>query len=186
MSTEKKQGNEMLQLCGVLFAITFITALLLGVVNQVTAPKIAENEQAAINEAMALLIPNAEFTSVDVDADTAAETGETIATVYEASTGGYCVEVHPTGFGGELTVIVGVAGDGTIAGAQVTSHSETAGLGAKCTTDWINQYAGMEASGSLAVTKDGGSVEPITGATITSRAVTRAVNAAANYVATLS
>ncbi|MGN0993902.1 MAG: FMN-binding protein, partial [Butyricicoccus sp.] len=64
-------------------------------------------------------------------------------------------------------------------------HGETPGLGAKSQSDWIDQYAGMPADGSLKVTKDGGTVTPITGATITSRAVTLGVNTAANYVASL-
>ena len=51
---------------------------------------------------------------------------------------------------------------------------------------WIPQFAGKPADGSLAVTKDGGDIVPITGATITSRAVTKAVNTAASYVQSLA
>ena len=61
------------------------------------------------------------------------------------------------------------------------------GLGAKSQADpnWITQYAGQAADGQLQVTKDGGTINAITGATITSRAVTDGVNTAAAYVATL-
>ncbi|MGI6182267.1 MAG: FMN-binding protein, partial [Agathobaculum sp.] len=81
----------------------------------------------------------------------------------------------------------GVNTDGTIAGAKVTGHAETPGLGAKAQADpnWITQFAGQSADGSLAVTKDGGTINAITGATITSRAVTLGVNTAAKYVASL-
>ena len=95
--------------------------------------------------------------------------------------------VNPKAFGGALRLIVGTNADGTVAGAQVTAHGETPGLGAKAQSDanWIGQYAGQPADGSLAVTKDGGTINSITGATITSRAVTLGVNTAANCVASL-
>ena len=66
-------------------------------------------------------------------------------------------------------------------------RGETPGLGAKAQSDaaWVGQYAGQPADGSLAVTKDGGTINSITGATITSRAVTLGVNTAANCVASL-
>ena len=188
--SEKKNGGfgEIVNLIVVLGLITLICALLLGAVNQVTAPKIAENQKAIRDAAMAEIIPVAEFT--DLETTVAGDkTAPAITGVYEATVGGetvgYCVEVAPSGFGGTLTMIVGVNTDGTIAGAKVNSHGETPGLGAKSQSDWINQYAGMAADGSLAVTKDGGTVTPITGATITSRAVTLGVNTAANYVASL-
>ena len=101
--------------------------------------------------------------------------------------GGYVVEVLARSGVGALTLIVGINADGTVAGAQVTSHGETPGLGAKAQSDaaWVGQYAGQPADGSLAVTKDGGTINAITGATITSRAVTLGVNTAANCVASL-
>ena len=106
----------------------------------------------------------------------------------DGETVGYCMEVLPSGFGGTLTVVVGINTDGTVAGAKVTSHAETPGLGAKAQADptWIPQFAGKPADGSLAVTKDGSDIVPITGATITSRAVTKAVNTAASYVQSLA
>ena len=169
----------------VLGVITLVCALLLGVVNQITAPKIAENQKVTRDLAMAEIIPGAEFT----DLETVVEGEVTITGVYEAvangETVGYCVEVNPKGFGGALTMIVGINADGTVAGAKVNSHAETPGLGAKAQSDWIDQFAGVAADGSLAVTKDGGTITPITGATITSRAVAAGVNTAASYVASL-
>lgn len=187
-----KKGGEMLRLAVVLFAITFVTALLLGFVNQVTAPQIELNNEKTRAAAMAELIPDAEFTALEDPAPSEDKAVPSIKNVYKATKGGedvgYCMEVYPSGFGGTLTVVVGVGTDGTIAGAKVTKHAETPGLGAKSQADptWITQYTGMPADGSLAVTKDGGSVTPITGATITSRAVTLAVNTAATYAASLA
>ena len=107
--------------------------------------------------------------------------------LYNGEEIGYCVQVEPKGFGGNLTMIVGINADGTVAGAKVTSHAETPGLGAKSQADpnWITQFAGQTADGQLKVAKDGGTINAITGATITSRAVTDGVNTAAAYVATL-
>ena len=191
MNEAKKESMGMLVV--VLFLITFITALLLGFVNQVTAPQIEKNNEATRATAMAELIPDAEPVQAEPaevpspDKDTPA-----IQNIYErqkdGETVGYCMEVLPSGFGGTLTVVVGINTDGTVAGAKVTSHAETPGLGAKAQADptWIPQFAGKPADGSLAVTKDGGDIVPITGATITSRAVTKAVNTAASYVQSLA
>ena len=191
MNEAKKESMGMLIV--VLFLITFITALLLGYINQITAPKIAKNNEETRAAAMAELIPDAEFTPAEKTEDPAPDKDTpAIQNIYEAKkdgeTVGYCMEVLPSGFGGTLTIVVGINTDGTVAGAQVTSHSETPGLGAKAKADptWITQFAGKAADGSLAVTKDGGDINAITGATITSRAVTKAVNRAATYVQSLA
>lgn len=189
--SETKKSEGIGRLIVVLGLITFVCALLLGVVNQVTAPAIAQNEINTRNNAMAQLIAGAEFEDMNTTVPAPDKNTPEISGVYKATVdgqdAGYCVEVKPKGFGGTITMIVGINVDGTVAGVQVTGASETPGLGAKAQSDkeWIAQYQGQPADGSLAVTKDGGSVNAITGATITSRAVTLGVNTAANYVATL-
>ena len=190
-----KKGGGILMLVVVLGLITFVCALLLGVINGITKDKIEQNAIETRNAAMSVILPEADsFADVEVSADWTAPADKNqpvISGVYEAQAGGqtigYCVEVNPEGFGGALTLIVGINADGTVAGAQVTAHGETPGLGAKAQSDanWIGQYAGQPADGSLAVTKDGGTINSITGATITSRAVTLGVNTAANCVASL-
>ena len=189
-----KKGGGILMLVVVLGLITFVCALLLGVVNGVTKDKIEQNGIETRNAAMSEIIPNAEFTDVEVPADfaTPADKNQPVVSgVYQATLdgaeAGYCVEVNPKGFGGALKMIVGINADGTVAGIKVTEASETPGLGAKAQSDknWIAQFAGQPADGSLAVTKDGGTINAITGATITSRAVTLGVNTAANCVASL-
>lgn len=189
--SETKKSEGIGRLIVVLGLITFVCALLLGVVNQVTAPAIAQNEINTRNNAMAQLIAGAEFEDMNTTVPAPDKNTPEISGVYKATVdgqeAGYCVEVKPKGFGGTITMIVGINADGTVAGVQVTGASETPGLGAKAQSDkeWIAQYQGQPADGSLAVTKDGGSINAITGATITSRAVTLGVNTAANYVATL-
>lgn len=191
---DSKKGGGIVMLVVVLGLITLVCALLLGVVNQITAPKIAENQKATLDAAMAEIIPDATFEAIDVsdeyknptDKDAAAITQAFKATK-DGQDAGYCVEVLPKGFGGALMMIVGIHADGTVAGAKITAHAETPGLGAKAQQDpsWIAQFAGKQADGALAVTKDGGEISAITGATITSRAVTTGVNTAANFAAAI-
>lgn len=191
MAEEKKAGgsNELAKLAIILFIITAIVAALLGLVNMVTAPMIEANNEAALQEALQALIPDAEFEALSLDPalDTYAATPAIVKNIYAASDDkGYCVEVAPTGFGGPVNMIVGINMDGSLAGIQILSMSETPGLGAKASdADFAGQFTGADATGSLAVSKDGGTIQAITGATITSRAVTNGVNAAATYVANL-
>ena len=111
----EKKGNEMVRLCVVLFLITLVSALLLGFINSVTAPQITLNKEKTRGEAMALLIPDSEFELVEeeVISDSGAPT---LRNIYKAVQGGetvgYCMEAYPSGFGGELTVVVGVLKDG--------------------------------------------------------------------------
>ena len=106
-----------------------------------------------------------------------------------ASQAGYAVQVRADGFNGPVVMMVGVSPEGTVLAVSIVSHSETPNLGAVAGDDsaqgraFRDQYTGM--SGTLAVTKDGGQVDAITGATITSRAVTEGINAALACVAGL-
>ncbi len=87
---------------------------------------------------------------------------------------GVAVEGSGKGYGGDVNVMVGVAPDGTLRGIGITGHSETPGLGARCTEDGFrSQFAGMAYDGGV-----GGQVEAITGATITTNAVIAAVDSA--------
>ena len=98
---------------------------------------------------------------------------------------GYAVESSAIGFGGDLTLMVGVTADGVVYNTSVLSHSETPGLGAKCTSDqkFMDQWKGFDPSAKiLSVKKDGGDVDAITASTITSRAYTLAVSNAVEAV----
>ena len=170
----------MLQLVLVLLIISAVVALLLGVVNYVTAPAIAANEKAKNEAAMAAVLPADSYTPVDYSGgDT------TIEAVYQAGDAGYVFQVSPSGsFSGTLTIMVGVSGEGQVTGVEIVKTAETSGLGANATKEaWRAQFIGK--SGTLAVTKDGGEIEALTGATITSRAVTSGVNSAIAAVAEL-
>lgn len=112
-----------------------------------------------------------------------------IVTNVYGSDKGYAVEVQPAGFGGTLTMLVGVSKEGEVLGISIISHTETAGLGAVAAANtaagqlFRSGFLGL--TGNASVTKDGGTVDAITGATITSRAVCDGVNAALAYAAEL-
>lgn len=190
--TIKMPMNEMVHLGGVLFVITFVVALLLGWVNAITTDKIDAIKAQKIADAMSELIPDAQFEEQNGAND---PTG-VVTAVYKATKSGqeagYCVQVEPTGFGGKLTVIVGIDAGQKLTGIKITSQTETAGLGTKATEpDFYGQYAGKSSSSSqpLEVIKNGtpanNQIVAISGATITSKAVTSGVNAACEYVAAL-
>lgn len=162
-----------LKLALILLLITVVVAGLLGLVNYLTEDRIAENTAKKANVAMQTVLPSASYEKLDV-------TFDGITEVYKAE-GGYVVRLNAMGFGGAIDLMVGVSEQGSVTGVSVISHGETASLGAECTReDWRSQFVG--AVGGLQVKKDGGTVDALTGATVTSRAVTEAVNRAVECV----
>ena len=189
-----KQKNEFVQLGGILCAITLVVALALGAVNAVTAGPIAEQNAQKIKDSLENVMPGAESEQIDVPegttvtTETKNATSVTILSAYkmtkDGADAGYCVEVGPTGFGGAVDTLVGIDSDGKVTGISVISaSSETPGLGARSTEpEFQAQFAGQVGT-EVAVAKDGGSIDALTGATITSRAVSEGVVAAAQFAA---
>lgn len=175
----KKKEPGMGQLVLVLFAICAVTALLLGLVNMVTAPAIAANTLKKTNEAKAAVLAAESYTDVDYTGDDA-----TVKDIWKADDKGYVVQVTASGFGGGIDIMVGVDNDGVCTGVSIISHAETSGLGANATKDsFRDQFVGQ--TDTVAVTKDGGEINALTGATITSRAVANGVKAAIAAAGTL-
>ena len=172
---KKNTFTYVLRLALTLLAITAIVSAALAVVNQLTAPVIAGSNEAKIQEAVEKVLPG----GGDV-VDFTDHTG--LVDMVWASNLGYAVQVSPVGFDGPITLMVGVDTEGNVLGISVISHTETAGLGAVAAAEnakgqaFRDQFIG--ASGQMALTKDGGEVDAITGATITSRAVCKGVSAA--------
>ena len=173
-----------LRLAGTLLLITAVVAAALAGVNAVTAPIIDELNAAATQEAISAVLPGGFDTEISDFADA---TG-IVSKVYQGANG-YAVEVGPGGFDNTITMMVGVDNEGKVLGISVVSHTETAGLGAVADADTPKGIAFREqfvgASGAVSVTKDGGTMDAITGATITSRAICVGVNAALDCVAGL-
>ena len=175
--TAKKEPGPV-QLIVTLFLISAICAVLLGLVNNITAGPIAAANEAATNAAMQAVLPADSYEQVEYTGGNALVTA-----VYKAGDAGYVVQVAPSGFGGNLDVMVGVGADGTCTGVSIISHAETSGLGANATKeDFRAQFVGKA---NVAVTKDGGDIAALTGATITSRAVCDGVNAAIEAAASV-
>ena len=170
-----------LRLALTLLAITAVVAAALAGVNSITKPAIekltAEKTQAAIEAVLPGGGEAVEFPATDL-----------VSKVY-ASDAGYAVEVTPGGFDNTITMMVGVDTEGKVLGISIISHTETAGLGAVAAAGtpageaFRGQFVGT--SGSVSVTKDGGEIDAITGATITSRAICVGVNAALECVANM-
>ncbi len=177
-----KTVTYILRLALTLLIITAVMGGALAGVNAITAPMIAAQKAAKVQAAVEAVLPGGGEEIAFTDA-----TG-TVSHVY-ASDKGYAVEVTPAGFGGGISMMVGIGKDGKVLAIQVIDHSETAGLGSVAGDQnaageaFRGQFAGL--SGSVSVSKDGGTVDAITGATITSRAVCDGVNTALACVAGL-
>ncbi len=183
----------------VLFAVTFVAILALAVVNQITKEPIAQAEINARAQAYKIVYSGAEtFTEVEntekILEDSAALLSDEgyegcsiddvlAVAASDGSTDGYVISAtSPNGYGGDIKIALGIKTDGKITGFTVLSNSETAGLGSKCTEpEFTSQFAGKPAS-VLEYSKTGASadneIDAISGATITTKAVTEAANAA--------
>ncbi len=183
MTETAKKPESTARLVIVLFAVTAIVALLLGLVDFITRDKIAANIKAKTDAAMSAVLAADEYTALDSFTDNSG----LINTVYKATNSdgsfvGYVSEVSPSGFGGTINLVVGIDTAGTVTGISIVKMTETSGLGANASnTSFREQYVGK--SGTLAVDKDGGDIAVLTGATVTSRAVTDGVNAVLAAVA---
>lgn len=180
MTEKKKRPDSMARLVIVLFAISAVTSLLLGLVNYITVDSIAAINEEKTQAAMKAVMPgDYEFEIID------GKWHDLVTKVYAAKsggdTGGYIVQVAPSGFGGTIDMVVGLTSGGEVTGVSIISHAETSGLGANAAKEeFRNQFVG--AASGLSVTKDGGTIDALTGATVTSRAVTNGVNAAIEAV----
>ncbi len=163
--------KEILRVGFILFVITAVSALLLAYANDITAPIIEQNAKIKTENSMKLLIPEADEFEQKENIYIAKAGGETV---------GICVISEALGYGGTVQVMVGVDKEGKVAGIDILSHSETPGLGANADKpDFTNQFTGK--TGTITVSKTGGGeneIQAISGATVTSNAVTKAVNEA--------
>ena len=183
-----KQNESMvmyvLRLAGTLFLIAAVVAVALAAVNGITAPAIAELNAQKTQEAISAVLPG----GFDSEITDFADASGIVSKIYQGANG-YAVEVGPGGFDNTITMMVGIDNEGKVLGISVVSHTETAGLGAVAAAGtpagiaFRDQFVG--ASGTVTVTKDGGTMDAITGATITSRAICVGVSAALDVVAGL-
>jgi len=179
----------------ILTVITLIAGALLGLVQQVTAKPIEEQQAKTKNAACLAVFENAaDFEDVGFDAEAVAEKLEaegitkttvnsvTAAKSADGSVIGYVVDVtNSEGYGGDIELMAGISDGGTVNGISFLSISETAGLGMKAKEpEFKDQFSGLAAE-RVVLSKDnaeGTAVDAISGATVTSKAVLKCVNAA--------
>lgn len=168
-----KDIKEILKTAISLFLICAVAAGILGYVNSITAPTIEANNAAAADEARKSLLPSAE----SFEELTLADGSVGYKGIAAGQTVGFVFTTAGKGYGGDVGVMTAVDTEGKVIGINILEINETPGLGMNAKKDsFTSQFAGQ--SGTLAVNKDGGNIAAITSATITSRAVTSAVNAA--------
>ncbi|MDD3164446.1 MAG: RnfABCDGE type electron transport complex subunit G [Oscillospiraceae bacterium] len=186
MAAKQGSGAYIAKLAITLLGICVVCAGLLGLVNAVTKDTIAQtaynNQQAALAKAL----PDATFEQVEL-ADSQASydiEGVTVpilaAYIGKDASGnvmGCVIETGATGFAGVVDMVTGIKADGSVNAISIISSTETSGLGQNASKDWFREQMVGASSPDVKVTKDGGTVNALTGATITSRCVTRSVNA---------
>ncbi len=166
--------------------ITIIAGALLAAVYTITSEPIAQAEKSALLAAVKSVAP--EFDAMGEPVILTDKSGHKMTifplTLKGKEVGAAIESYSMAGFSGEISVMVGLGNDGTITGYEVLKQGETPGLGAKM-NDWFRDpkghrsVIGLKTSTPLTVAKDGGEIDGITAATISSRAFLDAVNRAA-------
>ncbi len=183
----KKLVSSLLNMFVVLTLVSVITGGLLAAVNSVTEGPIQEQKDKALADGIKAVMgaDDIKVTADDkVNSSVDGKDREYIIHRVTNASGepiGVAVESASQGFSGDVKILVGLDKEGTIKGYTILEHAETPGLGARA-VDWFqdgqkgNIIGQQPSKGKLTVSKDGGQIDAITAATITSRAFLKAVN----------
>ncbi|GGW59655.1 electron transport complex subunit RsxG [Alishewanella tabrizica] len=180
--------------------VAIVCVLVLGSLDLLTKPKIAEqrllSQLAILQEVLPDATDSRALLADCTQVDAPEQLGRSGQKVYrwrqDNALLAYLLETTaPDGYSGNIDLLVAVSPNGTVLGSRVVSHQETPGLGDKIErrrSDWITLFSGKSATPAdatrWAVSKDGGEFDQFTGATITPRAVVNAIYRAALYVQT--
>ncbi len=174
-----------------LLIIAAIAAAILGYVNYITAAPIKQADLNTTIESVKVVLPEVNADALTENDIVNVEDPDSEVTSYIAAKDadgniiGYAISVETKGFGSGLKLMYGIDTEGKITGlSAIDCSNETPGLGANVKTDanFCKQFIGMEGGdGKIKVDKDGGEIHSLTGATITSRAVSNAANTAADF-----
>lgn len=179
--------KETIKLGIILLVFALVAAGILGYVNSVTEPIIAEREANEAKAAYQELIPEAdefvEFTNEELNKYKAINSK--VTSIVKATKGGdeigYLLTTNGGGYGGDITVITALIGD-EIKAIKILKHKETPEIGTKVDNpDFQAQYSGKSVREPIAVKKENpgaSEIQAITGSTVSSRGVTDAVNIA--------
>ena len=177
----KISGKFILKVAGTLTVISLVVAALLGLVDNVTADKIAAIDAENTRIAMSAVAITDDMTAA------AASQGGKLMELYPMTTGGadngYVMKISASGSQGSIVMMVGVDADKAITGISVVSHSETSGIGTKVVGNEPNaagvpvldQFQGMTGAGSLVVGKN---IIAVSGATVSTKGINMGANAA--------
>ena len=171
------------RLVGTLTGICLVTALLLGVVNQITKPRIDAIQKAKQETAMRNVLAADEYIPWEANENLPAH----VTALYLARSGGeaagWVAETATSGSQGIIEMMVGVDLEGNVTGVSVVSHSETPNIGTKVVADQsvLDRFIGMShANGEITVNSGANRFDGISGATYSSKGVAAGVNAALN------
>lgn len=191
----------MLKEAGILFAITLIAGLILGFVYELTKEPIRKQQELAVQRACAEVFEDAaqfeliQYVPREETIASLAANGVEVGVIYHAlgadgTVLGFVLETTThQGYGGDIVIYMGVRLDGTINGISLLEISETPGLGMKAEDILVPQFAGVQAAEfTYSKVEDGADnvIDAISGATITTKAVTYAVNGGLTVVAELT
>ena len=156
-----------------ILAIVLAAVILLAAYNGLLDIRQANQEAELLNKMQAILPGSVTFAEEEYTGEDA-----NIVSVYKGETG-YVIYTVTAGYAGDIAMLIGVSDKGTVTGLQVRDMSETPGLGGGALTDWefLSQF--LDSDGDAAVGED---IDAITGATVTSKAITRSVNSAVAFV----
>lgn len=181
---------EMIKNAGILFAITLIAGLALGFVNELTKEPIAYQQELKVQRACAAVFDDAASFEALPATGGSQGNGVEIGTVFKALAGdgtllGYVINTTSSeGYGGDISLMMGVRMDGTVNGISLLAIAETPGLGMQAGDVLVPQYAGKNVP-SFIYTKSGAvndnEIDAISGATVTTAAVNNAVNGGLTY-----
>lgn len=185
--------NYYVKLGLVLLAITAVASGILAFLNGVTEPIIKANKIAAEIAARKDVLPDAvSFVADSVQVEAKATTPDPLAIKEEVTEGasyfkffqalneaeeivGYCFTASLYGYSGDVITMVGIGNDMKINKIKVISQTETPGLGANCIVQSFQDRFKALSSSELVVDKDGGNIQSLTGATITTRTIANSI-----------
>lgn len=170
-----KPQNKFLPMVLSLTLITIVTSGLLAVVNELTMEPIKAAKQQRVQNSLQEILP-----AFDTVKDTVIGGNDVTIAYKDGDIAGYAITSSSNGYGGAFKIMVGYDATGKINDYAILEQQETPGLGAKMVTWFKESVPGRSCLDNLVVSKDGGDVDAITAATITSRAFLKAVNKANN------
>lgn len=195
-NSSKKPKSDILRLAVTLCLIAGITAALVSLVNAITEPEITRRNNEKTAQSLKAVMPLAdefeqyEYTDGSVISDDGKEV--TIDGVWRAKNKdgyvGFCIKVSPKGYGGAIETIVGINSDLEVTDAQIISMSETSGIGTKIQDNgFLSQFVGKSGKiTGVASLPEKDEIQTISGATKSSKAFLRGINAALTVAAQIS